>query len=75
MTTCPIKPIHRKTPMCQPPPLIRHKRGMQMYQNVLDAYGTEIGKERYSTATKFYDAKHSDDNYKLNIMEPFCGFI
>lgn len=68
---CPIKPVAYKTPMCQPPPLIRKNRGMQLYQNVLDAYGKEKKfPEKYSTATKYYN-KFSDDNYKLNIKEPY----
>jgi hypothetical protein len=67
--TCPIKSIQGKPPMCKPPPLIRKNRGQQLYQNVLDAYGEEY-KEKYSTANKYYD-RFSDDNYKLNIKEPY----
>lgn len=83
MTTCPINPPVRKSPMCSPPPLIRQNRGNQLYQNVLDAYGKQARegystaskyydklKEGYSTATKYYN-KFSDDNYKLDLLEPW----
>lgn len=71
--TCPIKPIQRKQPLCQPPPFIRQNRGQQLYQNVLSAYG-QYGpkKEGYSTACNYYN-RFRDDNYKLNILEPFAN--
>jgi hypothetical protein len=67
--TCPIKPPALKEPMCQPPPLIRQNRGDQLYQNVLGAYG-QGKRENYSTAAPYYN-RFSDDNTKLNAMEPF----
>jgi Chitin binding Peritrophin-A domain. len=69
--SCPIPPVPRKPPMCSPPSLIRKERCFGSYHNILDAYGT-TKTEHYSTATPYY-IKFSDDNTKLNMLEPYSN--